>query len=478
MVGRDIQQQDVDIPVRSALLLGLAPLAIFIWQYIITHMLLVNPNGSIAAYYFGRAAFALPVAFLFFRASIAYQRVADKLSLPLALIAAVTPIVLCLITDNAPIAIASCLAAGAASTWLYFSIFRLYAVIPLRHSVTQLFAALSLSYPFRIIEGFLAPVPLLVIGFAMPLTCVSIASHGVLLYLDRGLDPSRDRALETHQSPEWSQRLYWLFVAEFAVFGCAAGFLRTPYEIDQFDIPVNVIGGVLLFACTLLFLWWARRKDASIHLNAVCQIVLLLLLTVLLALVLLGNVNAIAAAIASLFARFGVYTLLLYVSCAFVAQPQPHPYVTFGYAWGFFSLATGIGMTAAGAVGISQLTSFLALGIAYVLVVIFIVIATRTRTDDSLFPTEDASELTKESPDAGALLFVDIAHRCTEVGLAHGLTKREIEVIQLICLGRSKSHIADEFGITENTVRGYAKNAYRKLGIHSRQDLLTLVGIK
>ena len=58
------------------------------------------------------------------------------------------------------------------------------------------------------------------------------------------------------------------------------------------------------------------------------------------------------------------------------------------------------------------------------------------------------------------------------------LEKGEVEVVQLICLGRSKGYIAESLSIAENTVRGYAKNAYRKLGIHSRQELLTLVGMK
>lgn len=50
--------------------------------------------------------------------------------------------------------------------------------------------------------------------------------------------------------------------------------------------------------------------------------------------------------------------------------------------------------------------------------------------------------------------------------------------MQLISLGRSKGYIAQCFSITENTARGYAKNVYRKLDIHSRQELLSLIGIK
>ena len=80
--------------------------------------------------------------------------------------------------------------------------------------------------------------------------------------------------------------------------------------------------------------------------------------------------------------------------------------------------------------------------------------------------------------DLGAQMQEEILHRCEDIGRSHGLTPREIEVMQLISLGRSKGYIAQCFSITENTARGYAKNVYRKLDIHSRQELLSLIGIR
>ena len=56
----------------------------------------------------------------------------------------------------------------------------------------------------------------------------------------------------------------------------------------------------------------------------------------------------------------------------------------------------------------------------------------------------------------------------------HGLTAREIDVALLIARGRSKTFIADELFISENTVRTHSKNVYAKLGIHSREELISL----
>ncbi len=55
------------------------------------------------------------------------------------------------------------------------------------------------------------------------------------------------------------------------------------------------------------------------------------------------------------------------------------------------------------------------------------------------------------------------------------LTDREIEVMALICQGRSKSYIAESLFISENTVKAPWKRLYEKLGVHSKQALIDLV---
>jgi DNA-binding NarL/FixJ family response regulator len=47
------------------------------------------------------------------------------------------------------------------------------------------------------------------------------------------------------------------------------------------------------------------------------------------------------------------------------------------------------------------------------------------------------------------------------------LTAREIEVLRLLACGRSTSQIADQLGISLNTVATHLKNMYCKLEVHS-----------
>ena len=61
-----------------------------------------------------------------------------------------------------------------------------------------------------------------------------------------------------------------------------------------------------------------------------------------------------------------------------------------------------------------------------------------------------------------------------EMDLIDPLSHREREVAAQIVRGNSVATIAKKLFISENTVRGHAKNIYRKLGVHSKQQLVEL----
>lgn len=71
--------------------------------------------------------------------------------------------------------------------------------------------------------------------------------------------------------------------------------------------------------------------------------------------------------------------------------------------------------------------------------------------------------------------FIDF--RCDELAKAHKLSDRETEIIKLLCAGRSRGYIAEALYLSENTVKWYCRQIYRKLDIHKKQELLTLIGL-
>jgi DNA-binding NarL/FixJ family response regulator len=52
------------------------------------------------------------------------------------------------------------------------------------------------------------------------------------------------------------------------------------------------------------------------------------------------------------------------------------------------------------------------------------------------------------------------------------LTKREMEIVDLVCLGLRNRQIADRCALTEGTVKIHLNSVYRKLGVASRAELI------
>ncbi len=52
------------------------------------------------------------------------------------------------------------------------------------------------------------------------------------------------------------------------------------------------------------------------------------------------------------------------------------------------------------------------------------------------------------------------------------LTKRELEIVDLVCLGLRNRQVADRCNLTEGTVKIHLNSVYRKLGVASRAELI------
>lgn len=68
-----------------------------------------------------------------------------------------------------------------------------------------------------------------------------------------------------------------------------------------------------------------------------------------------------------------------------------------------------------------------------------------------------------------------LADRCQQLGQQHGLSAREMDVLQLVAQGRSYARIREDLTISQGTVNYHMSNLYAKLGVHSRQEVIDLV---
>jgi DNA-binding CsgD family transcriptional regulator len=74
------------------------------------------------------------------------------------------------------------------------------------------------------------------------------------------------------------------------------------------------------------------------------------------------------------------------------------------------------------------------------------------------------------------------AETVTKVGMEHvferyGVTKREQQVVQKICLGKTNKQIAEELFISLQTVKDHTHRIYSKIGVNSRMQLVQLMNV-
>lgn len=135
--------------------------------------------------------------------------------------------------------------------------------------------------------------------------------------------------------------------------------------------------------------------------------------------------------------------------------------------WGVHFLGIGMGYFLSQYVHLDGTFSQGIVFLFFVLVAAVIVVSNKF-VDDSLFGGHRSADQLEDAS-------MEFDRRCASIGQRFDLTNRELEVVSLIARGRSKAYIAEELFISENTVKNHARNAYGKMDIHSKQELLDLL---
>ncbi len=80
--------------------------------------------------------------------------------------------------------------------------------------------------------------------------------------------------------------------------------------------------------------------------------------------------------------------------------------------------------------------------------------------------SERSGSVVKKAP------FMDVVRRLSDEG---GLTPRESQVFEYLARGRNVEFISEEFVISKQTTKTHVSKIYKKLKVHSHQELLTLI---
>lgn len=262
----------------------------------------------------------------------------------------------------------------------------------------------------------------------------------------------------------------WKAVAVFAVFSVANASmlaLRPPME-SVGPMPVFMAERLLecvLCAAVLVYVFRFRRPLGFMTL---WRLVLLLLATNFLL-----NIALPASGLQTLFSGASLNFIVLFVWLT-LSDVSHHsdlaPSLIFGFGWSCYALPFFLGSWLVALGGFTlESTGYLAFLMYVIALVAVFCLETRDQSMGLIFA--DLNRKSRAAPED----FSSIDARCAALGECYGLTAREVEVMQMLCKGRSKAYIAEALYVTENTVEGHAKRLYVKLDVHSRKELQQLV---
>ncbi|MGV8084118.1 MAG: response regulator transcription factor [Coriobacteriia bacterium] len=118
--------------------------------------------------------------------------------------------------------------------------------------------------------------------------------------------------------------------------------------------------------------------------------------------------------------------------------------------------------------------------LGFSLAMVFVLILTTTLVmNDGELPQDETSDDSSTPNETGAPesppLLGHWRQCCTRVAAEHGLSPREEEVLVLLAKGHSMKHIEETLVITYHTAKSHANHIYKKLDVHSREELIELI---
>lgn len=170
-----------------------------------------------------------------------------------------------------------------------------------------------------------------------------------------------------------------------------------------------------------------------------------------------------------------MYIYMQQVSLTTARDLEASPLVTIGMFEGSVFLVTAVGMLANKALGVSagqDSTGALVLALVAIYVVVMGCIGVFANLGQPR--GESGKEASVGTP---LLIGIDesVIRSNRELTLTYQLTDREMDVLVLTMSGLNADGIATQLGVSKNTVRTHQQKLYRKLDIHTKEELQAFV---
>lgn len=255
--------------------------------------------------------------------------------------------------------------------------------------------------------------------------------------------------------------------------------------IENSDLVNIVASGCIIVVSLALYVAWCfpgseRTAFGKLGILGLYRMFFPVIVTALLALSIVGEPLALAVATLA-YVLFSFVAVFMMSTSASIARSRglwsTHVYGAFaGVTYFVFAGATALGAWVYHPRSFGTATlPVIVLVVFYILAMSYAAIQARKRNGEGR--ADDAGDQGGEGRSAAATATIvdEVAQRCAIVAEEAGLTKRERDILLVLARGRDVPSIAKQLFISENTVRSHSKSIYRKLKIHSKQELLDLL---
>lgn len=377
------------------------------------------------------------------------------------------------VMDPTSLSLLSAIIGGIAIAWMYMRWATLYAALELRSTVVYLFAG---SATWACLQMLLELCP-----FTFQAIFVSLLPFFAIIMLHasenaprtdgRGCGMRSQPPLDAKPLFDNMMGMWKAWAVIFAISSVTSLFIAASSDAVPHLDPLlfSVINCAIVGTLCVTVMLWACKSSLPFDFPLFWRVVMF---------VLAGGVMLVAVAPEGMFVSVffravpGVLIPAVWLTvCDIANRCRAASLTVIGFGLGVYCLASfsGAAMSAFDAASLDQGV----LG-AILLFLLLLVSGLCLETRDPDIRTIFSRLRDNEVP---VVEFASVDQRCSNLGSANGLTNREIEVMQMVCKGRSRTFIAEALFISENTVKAHVGHIYAKLDVHSRKELQQLIGL-
>ena len=338
----------------------------------------------------------------------------------------------------------------------------------------------------------------MVLYVALPLASLAClrSAHRTLIYL------SDRRAPQQNPRPQRSAALFYVCIA---IFSMPYNYLMSS-EVTQTAMGNRTTWETVLAIVVIIMVGVALAEVAAERKGFLLSpvSVLVLLSAALLTHVLAPDFSSLLVP-SLLFSGYYLFLAMVYLALGpIVATQSHHPMRVFSIAMvaNVGGLLLGTAMAKLANIVSSSVASLLVMALTYAILLFgFALLSSRSQgifrvnyynRDEYSFeyigpiapvrisPAQQKAQVRQGAESSGqestdVPYFNALANNCDTVAAIYQLSKRERQVLLELARGKTIATIAGDLIVSENTVKAHTKSIYRKLGIHTREELLAAI---